>query len=95
MAITKDDVTKVAALARLAISDKEADLYTVQLARILSHINKLSELDTTGVEATSYTVPLRPVMREDVAREPLDREKALGNAPESAKGCFKVPQIIE
>ena len=95
VAITKEDVTKVAGLARLAISDKDAELYTDQLGRILSHVDKLSELDTEGVEATSYTVPLVPVMREDEARKPIDRDKALENAPEKAKGCFKVPQIIE
>ncbi len=95
MAITRKDVEHVAGLARLALSDEDKDLYTEQLGRILTHVEKLSEVDTTGVEPTTATVPQRDVRRADELHTSVTNEEALGNAPESAKGCFKVPQIIE
>ena len=95
MSITEKDVRHVALLARLALTDEETALYTEQLGRILHYVEKLSELDTEGVEPTTYTVPLREVFREDRAGGSLERGEALKNAPESARGCFKVPKIIE
>ncbi|MEE8575033.1 MAG: Asp-tRNA(Asn)/Glu-tRNA(Gln) amidotransferase subunit GatC [Thermodesulfobacteriota bacterium] len=95
MAITKDDVRHVAGLARLAPTEEEITLYTEQLTRIIAHIENISKLDTEGVEPTSYTVPLREVVREDVIIESLSNEAALANAPVSERGCFKVPKIIE
>lgn len=95
MSIDKKDVLHVADLARLALTDSEIDLYTSQLQRILGYVEKLSELDTKGVEPTTYTVPLKTALREDTVKESLSREDALWNAPEEDRGCFKVPQIIE
>jgi len=95
MSITKEDVRHVAELARLAPTDEETELYTGQLKRILAHVEKLSELDTEGVEPTSYTVPFRRVFRDDEVRRSLTQDEALANAPASEKGCFKVPKIIE
>ena len=95
MSIDKKDVLKVASLARLALTDSEIELYTSQLQRILGYVEKLSELDTTGVEPTTYTVPLKTAFREDRVKESLSREDALWNAPDEDRGCFKVPQIIE
>lgn len=95
MSITKKDVIHVADLARLALTDAEIELYTAQLQRILSYVEKLSELKTDGVEPTTYTVPLVSAVREDKTWNSLSREEALKNAPESERGCFKVPQIIE
>lgn len=95
MSITKEDVLKVAELARLDLTAEETELYTSQLKRILAYVEKLSELDTTGVEPTSSTVPLRSVMRDDVVAESLTRDQALANAPSVERGCFKVPKIIE
>lgn len=95
MSITKKDVAHVADLARLAITDDQIDIYTDQLSRILKHVEKLSELDTTGVEATTSTVPPSALRREDAAKSILTNEDALRNAPLSERGCIKVPQIIE
>ncbi|MBI5643405.1 MAG: Asp-tRNA(Asn)/Glu-tRNA(Gln) amidotransferase subunit GatC [Deltaproteobacteria bacterium] len=95
MAITKKDVLHVADLARLELTEEEKDLYTDQLTRILNYVEKLSELDTKGIEPTTYTVPLKTAMREDKARPSLSHEDALSNAPEAERGCFKVPKIIE
>lgn len=95
MAITEKDVLKVADLARLALTEKETELYTTQLTRILGYVEKLSELDTTGVEPTTYTVPLETALREDGVVKSLPPDEALRNAPEVERGCFKVPKIIE
>ena len=95
MSITKKDVLHVADLARLALTDKEIDLYTGQLQRILSYVEKLSELDTTGVKPTTTTVPPETAFREDVVTPSLDPVDALQNAPVAERGCFKVPKIIE
>ncbi|MDP2690204.1 MAG: Asp-tRNA(Asn)/Glu-tRNA(Gln) amidotransferase subunit GatC [Deltaproteobacteria bacterium] len=93
--ITKDDVLHAADLARLALTEEETELYTGQIQRILSYVEKLSELDTAGVEPTAYTVHQKGAMRADKVKESLPREEALGNAPSSERGCFKVPKIIE
>jgi len=95
MSITKKDVAHVANLARLAISPEQIDTYTDQLSRILKHVEKLSEIDTTGIEPTTSTVPPSSLRREDVAKTVLTNEDALKNAPLSERGCIKVPQIIE
>lgn len=93
--ITRDDVLKAAELARLALTDEETELYTGQIQRILGYVEKLSELDTTGVEPTAYTAIENGAMREDIAVESLPRDEALAGAPVSERGCFKVPKIIE
>jgi len=95
MPITRQDAKHVAGLARLALTDDETDLYTAQMQRILAHVEKLSEVDTTGVEPTTHTMPPASVMREDRACDSMPQAGALGNAPLSARGCFKVPRIID
>ena len=95
MAITKEDVRKVAGLARLDPTDIDIELYTEQLSKILSHVEEISKLDTKGVEPTRHAVPIKGPMREDVATGSLPQVDALLNAPSSENGCFKVPKIIE
>jgi len=94
MAITREDVLKVAALSRLALTEEEEKLYTKQLTRILAYVEKLSEVDTEGVEPTKYVVQIDKRLREDEVRASLPQEEALKNAPNVDKGCFKVPKII-
>ena len=95
MAITKKDVSRVADLARLALTIDESNLYAAQLGRILEHVEKLSELDTKGVPPATCATPLSKPLRDDATVASLNRDEALANAPEKEKGCFKVPQIIE
>jgi len=95
MPISKDKVRHVAALARLAPSEAEIELYTGQIQRILAHVEKISELDTGGIEPTTSTTPVSGPMREDKILRSLSQEDALKNAPVSERGCFKVPKIIE
>ncbi len=95
MSISKDKVRHVAALARLAPSEEDLELYTAQIQRILAHVEKISEIDTEGIEPTTSTTPVTGPMREDEIKESLSPEDALLNAPVSERGCFKVPKIIE
>lgn len=95
MAISKEEVYKVATLARLKLTEQEADQFTSQLNDILEFANKLNELDTANVEPTSHVLPIHNVLREDEVRPSIDREKALQNAPEQQDGMFYVPAVFE
>lgn len=93
--LTVDEVTRVAKLARLELSQEEKQRLTSDLNNILDQFARLQELDTTDVPATSHSIPLQNVFRDDVPRECLPRDKATGNAPEKRDGNFIVPQIME
>lgn len=89
--IERKDVDYVARLARLHLSDEEAERMTRELAAVLGYIEHIEELDLSGVEPTSHVVPLENVLRPDEPRECLTREQALANAPEAADDGFAVP----
>lgn len=93
--ISREDVVHVARLARLALTDAEAERMREQLNAILAHIDALRAVDTTGVEPTSHAVPVVNVMREDEPRPSLAQEAMLANAPDRAGEFFRVPRIIE
>lgn len=95
MAITRKDVEHVARLARLALSEEEITLFQGQLRRILEHAERVTSLDTEGVEPTSHAIPLSNVFREDEVGPCLAQDEALANAPEAEEGQFRVPRIIE
>lgn len=95
MRITLQEVEHVARLARLALSDEEKEQMRSQLDRILGYIEKLNQLDTTGVEPTSHVIPMTNVFREDAVIPSLSRDEALANAPDGLEGFFRVPRIIE
>ncbi|MFG6121428.1 Asp-tRNA(Asn)/Glu-tRNA(Gln) amidotransferase subunit GatC [Thalassobacillus sp. B23F22_16] len=93
--ISKEEVKHVANLARLAISEKEADMFTKQLDDIITYAEQLNELDTTDVEPTTHVLDLKNVMRKDEPRKWLEKEDVLNNAPDHKDGQFKVPSILE
>ncbi len=95
MKITKQEVEHVARLARLELSEQEKEKLTDQLSNILTYVEKLNELDTTGVEPTAHVLDIKNVMRDDVVVPGLTQEQALANAPDKAAGHYKVPKIIE
>ena len=95
MKITLQEVEHVARLARLALSDEEKEQMRSQLDRILGYIEKLNQLETSGVEPTSHVIPMTNVFREDAVVPSLPRGEALGNAPDPHEGFFRVPRIIE
>jgi aspartyl-tRNA(Asn)/glutamyl-tRNA(Gln) amidotransferase subunit C len=93
--ISREEVQHVARLARLHLTDDEAERMREQLDAILAYIDKLRELDVEGVEPTAHAVPLVNVMRDDALAPCLPQERALANAPDRAGEFFRVPRIIE
>jgi aspartyl-tRNA(Asn)/glutamyl-tRNA(Gln) amidotransferase subunit C len=94
LSITRKEVEHVALLARLELSEKEKEDYTNQLNSIIGYMNKINELNTENVEPTAHVLPIFNVMREDTAKDSLDREEVLKNAPDKENGQFKVPRIV-
>ncbi len=88
------EVRRVASLARLALTDEEADLYARQLGRILDYARQIVELDTRDVPATANVLGQDSVERQDLRTASLDRSGALANAPEAAAGLFRVPKVL-
>ena len=98
MKITEHEVRRVAELANLALTEEEIVSMTQDMDGILSHIDKLSELDTTNVEPMSqvlYDADETATLRADIERRPLGNADALANAPVAGQGYFKVPRVIE
>jgi aspartyl-tRNA(Asn)/glutamyl-tRNA(Gln) amidotransferase subunit C len=89
--IDREQVLHVAKLARLRLSDEEVERMSGELSAILDHVENIGELDLDGVEPTSHVVELQNVLREDVPRESLPKERALEQAPDAAAGGFRVP----
>jgi aspartyl-tRNA(Asn)/glutamyl-tRNA(Gln) amidotransferase subunit C len=95
MGITREETLKVARLARLALTDDEADLLRDQLGKLLDYMKQLDRLDTGDVVPTSHAVEMGTPFRDDVVRPFGDREAILKNAPDRAGDFFRVPRIIE
>jgi aspartyl-tRNA(Asn)/glutamyl-tRNA(Gln) amidotransferase subunit C len=96
--ITEQEVRYVADLANLRLGEHEVALMAKHLDEILTHIDKLNELDTTGVEPMAqvlYEATDTATLREDVEHQPLGTELALRNAAVSGAGHFKIPRVIE
>jgi len=95
MKISLQEVEHVARLARLELSAAEKERMRRELDGILSYIDKLRAVDTSGVEPTSHAVPVTNVMRDDTERPSLPPEDMLANAPDRHGELFRVPRIIE
>ena len=91
----KISIEHLAQLARLSVSDNEKTLFASQIDSILSYMDKLNELDTGNVEPTSHVISLSNIVREDLPKDPLEREEALMNAPDRTDKFYRVPKIIE
>ena len=93
--LTRQDVQRIADLARLELTVEELELFTRQLGDILTYVEQIRALDTTGVAPTSQVLN-RPVDRDDLPADTLSREDLLLNAPDAAleAGLFKVPRVI-
>ncbi len=89
------DIKYVAHLARLALSPEEEQKFGAQLGNILGYIEKLKEVDVSGVEPTAHAFPMVNVTRPDEVRPSLSNQEALSNAPAQANGLFMVPRIVE
>jgi len=89
------DVKYVAHLARLSLTPTEEVKLGDQLNHILGYVEKLKELDVTGIEPTAHAVPMVNVTRPDTVQPSLAHQSALQNAPKQAGGLFVVPKIVE
>jgi aspartyl-tRNA(Asn)/glutamyl-tRNA(Gln) amidotransferase subunit C len=94
MALTREEVLHVAELARLSLRPEEIEIFTRQLNDILAYVEKLQELDTTGVVPLAHVIPVFNAFREDEVREGLPLDLALENAPAREEGSFLVPRVI-
>jgi aspartyl-tRNA(Asn)/glutamyl-tRNA(Gln) amidotransferase subunit C len=95
MALTREDVQRVAILARLRLNPAEEERLTEQLDNILRYMEKLNQVDTSGVEPFSHAVDLVKVLREDNVTNRPDAEALLANAPVKDETFFRVPKILE
>ena len=93
--INDETIEYVGILAKLELSDEEKEQAKKDMGRMLDYIDKLGELDTTGVEPMSHVFPVQNVFREDVVTNGDMREQLLGNAPEQKDGMFMVPRTFE
>ena len=95
MKITREEIENVAVLARLELTEDEKDTLTGQMDAILAYVEKLNELDTSGIVPTSHAVPMENAFRDDLPTPSIGIENALGNAPDRVEGFFRVPKVIE
>lgn len=95
MSVDLTTVKKVASLARLAISENEAEALVPELNGILDWVEQLGEVDVTGVEPMTAVIPNALRLREDVVNDGNARERVLANAPQAEHGFFAVPKVIE
>jgi aspartyl-tRNA(Asn)/glutamyl-tRNA(Gln) amidotransferase subunit C len=94
MAITRQDVEKVALLARLSLSDAELPTMSDQLAQIVGYVDHLAQVDTEGVEPMAHAIEQLNVFRDDVVEMSLPREEALSNAPHHNSQGYLVPAVL-
>ena len=93
--ITAETIEYVGILAKLKLSGEEKEQAREDMQKMLNYIDKLEELDTTGVEPMSHVFPIHNVFREDVVTNGDDRENLLSNAPEQRDGQYQVPKTVE
>lgn len=93
--ITRDTVRHYAKLAQLSFEEHELDTFVSQFSAILNYVEKISELDLSGIEATAQVFPWNTPFREDEIAPRFDQEKALINAPDAESGHFLVPKVID
>jgi len=93
--LSRDEVARVAALARIDLTPTELDRLAGELDVIVESVARVSEVATPDVPATSHPLPLTNVFRADVPEPPLPVADALAGAPATQDGKFLVPQIME
>ncbi|HJO24094.1 MAG: Asp-tRNA(Asn)/Glu-tRNA(Gln) amidotransferase subunit GatC [Myxococcota bacterium] len=93
--VSREEVERIAALARLALTDAEAERAVTELEAILGYVALLESVDTEGVEPTRHVLPLATPMRDDAGAAAMDPELAVANAPDREGTAFVVPKVIE
>lgn len=93
--ISDETIEYVGILAKLELSEEEKENAKKDMGSMLDYIDKLNELDTTGVEPMSHVFPVNNVFREDVVKNGDQKDEILKNAPGVKDGMFKVPRTVE
>ena len=94
MALSREEVLKIANLARLEFKDEEIEKFQHELNDILKYIDILNEVDTSDVSPLFHTNEMQNILRDDKVKESLSQELAIKNAPQSESGTFIVPKVV-
>jgi len=89
------EVKYVAKLARINLTEDEAKIFQRQLDDVLKYVEKLREVDVSGMGATAHALPVFNIFRDDAPRDWFTAKQALSNAPRQANGLFIVPKVVE
>lgn len=95
MKISEDDVSHIAVLSRLKLSEDEKKKFQGQLNSILIYVEQLNEIDTGNVEPTSHILNVENVFRDDINERSLSVDESLSNSPDRSENFYKVPKIID
>jgi aspartyl-tRNA(Asn)/glutamyl-tRNA(Gln) amidotransferase subunit C len=95
MKINENDIQKVAKLARLELSGEESEEFSRQLNDIIEYVEKINELDTSGVKPADHIIELSNVFREDTVQKSIETSEIEKMAPSFRNGHIVVPRIIE
>ncbi len=95
MALDREAVARIATLARIRLSDDELEGLAGELSHILTWVEQLNEVDTTGVAPMASVAQAKLPMREDEVTDGGARDEILGNAPRTTRGFFVVPKVVE
>jgi aspartyl-tRNA(Asn)/glutamyl-tRNA(Gln) amidotransferase subunit C len=94
MGLTRADVKKIATLARLSISDEEAESLASQLGQVVAYVEQLGEINTDDVEPMAHAIEQVNVLADDEARDSCPRDEMLQNAPSRDDECYRVPPVL-
>lgn len=95
MKIDRDQIDRVATLARLKLTEEEQEAFSRQLSDIVSYVEKINELDTDTIEPADHIVPIENVFRNDEPKSSMDMNEIERMAPDFERGHFVVPPVIE
>ncbi len=94
MALSHEEVRRIAELAKLDLTDEEVILYAGQLSTILQYFERLQEIDTSQILPTASVLPLKNVFRPDAAAAPITPAEAVANATDAADNLFRVSAVL-
>ena len=95
MALSREEVLKVALLGRLKLSEAELEKFTTQLNQIVGYVEQLQQLDTEDVEPMAHPLPINNVFRADEVKDSIGIDKALANAPKRDAEFYLVPPVLD
>jgi aspartyl-tRNA(Asn)/glutamyl-tRNA(Gln) amidotransferase subunit C len=95
LSLTPEEVTHIARLARVGLSQDEMSRFQDQLSQILDYFQRLQEADTENIPPTAHTLAMHNIMRDDEPRPSFDKEDILANAPQREGDLFRVRAVLE